>query len=211
MAGTLVKEGVLLKRGEFIQNLRPRWFVLKSDGSFRGYKQRPEPDELPSNVFDVQRCELASIDQKGPPKKGEGYGFVIRFMQLTRVFERMFFTETLEERDAWLAAINVVRKKVASVDEITDRARAVSFIDPKKPQACDISLSDFDLLKLLGKGTFGKVLLVKLKGTKELFAMKVLRKDHILEKGELAHTLTENSVLAKCAHPFITSLKYSFQ
>lgn len=33
----------------------------------------------------------------------------------------------------------------------------------------------------------------------------------VLEKDELAHTLTENHVLAKCSHPFLTSLHYSFQ
>jgi hypothetical protein len=33
---TIVKQGWLLKRGEYIKNWRNRWFQLKSDGSFRG-------------------------------------------------------------------------------------------------------------------------------------------------------------------------------
>ena len=41
--------------------------------------------------------------------------------------------------------------------------------------------------------------------------MKVLKKSMVLEKDELTHTLTENSVLAKCTHPFLTSLHFSFQ
>ncbi len=97
------------------------------------------------------------------------------------------------------------------MDAVQERTRAMSFIDPVKPQPCDISLSDFEMLKVLGKGTFGKVMLVRQKSNGEAFAMKVLKKDFVLEKGELVHTLTENSVLAKCNHPFITSLKYSFQ
>jgi RAC serine/threonine-protein kinase len=37
---TVVKEGWLLKKGEFIASWRPRYFLLKSDGSFRGYKSQ---------------------------------------------------------------------------------------------------------------------------------------------------------------------------
>jgi len=209
---SIKKEGPLLKRGEYIQTLRPRWFVLKSDGSFRGYKTKPvDETEVPVNVFEVQRSDITPINPKDGKK--EKYGFTIKFMQLTRVLERTFSCETKEERDAWYQAYKEVQSILYKecMESLQDRTRAMSFIDPKKPQPCDISLADFDMLKVLGKGTFGKVMLVRQKSTGEAFAMKVLKKDHILEKGELVHTLTENSVLAKCSHPFITSLKYSFQ
>lgn len=215
---SVVREGLLLKKGEFIQTWRPRWFVLRADGSFRGYKQKPvEGDnEVPINVFDVQRSDITTLNPKDEKniKKGEKYGFSVRFMQLTRIIERSFHTETKEDRDAWVAAYQDVRQKLdrdGAAGSIIERTRAMSFIDPKRPQPCDISLTDFDLLKVLGKGTFGKVMLVRQKSTSNVFAMKVLKKDVVLEKGELVHTLTENSVLAKCSHPFLTSLKYSFQ
>ncbi len=63
----------------------------------------------------------------------------------------------------------------------------------------------------LTSGTFGKVMLARQKGTDKVYAIKVLKKETILQKDELAHTMTENSVLGKCTHPFLTSLKYSFQ
>ena len=215
---SVVKEGWLLKKGEFIQNWRPRWFVLRADGTFRGYKQKPvEGDgELPINVFEVQRSEITPLNPKDEksPKKGEKFGFSVRFMQLTRIIERQFHTETKEERDEWISAYAEVKRKYdaeISASSLVERTRAMSFIDPKKPTPCDISLSDFDLLKVLGKGTFGKVMLVRQKSNASIFAMKVLKKDLVLAKGELVHTMTENSVLAKCSHPFLTSLKYSFQ
>lgn len=43
-------------------------------------------------------------------------------------------------------------------------------------------MSDFDYLKLLGKGTFGKVILVKEKATGMYYAMKILRKEVIIAK-----------------------------
>jgi RAC serine/threonine-protein kinase len=75
----------------------------------------------------------------------------------------------------------------------------------------EYTLQDFDMQAVLGKGTFGKVLLAKEKSTGELWAIKVLKKDVILAKDEVAHTMTENAVLQSTRHPFLTGLKCSFQ
>lgn len=220
-ASQIVKEGWLSKKGEYIQTWRPRWFVLKADGSFRGYKQQPlEGDtEGPINVFEIQNSSIKPVnpklDNKGSPsKKNDRFGFLIRFMQLTRVIERTFHTETKEERDEWVQVYTDLQRKLnsqLSANDLVERTRAMSFINPKVPTPCNITIEDFEFLKVLGKGTFGKVLLAKEKKTGEVFAIKVLKKETVLEKGELVHTLTENSVLAKCSHPFLTCLKYSFQ
>lgn len=65
------------------------------------------------------------------------------------------------------------------------------------------TLEDFEFLKVLGKGTFGKVILCREKGTGLLYAIKVLKKETIIEKGEVTHTLTENRVLRNTKHPFL--------
>ncbi len=66
-------------------------------------------------------------------------------------------------------------------------------------------------MKILGKGTFGKVILCREHSTKRLCAMKILKKSLIVEKNEIVHTETENKVMRSLKHPFITSLIYSFQ
>ncbi|KAG7248742.1 hypothetical protein CRUP_018570 [Coryphaenoides rupestris] len=66
-------------------------------------------------------------------------------------------------------------------------------------------------MELLGKGTFGKVILVKEKATGVHYAMKILRKEVIIAKDEVAHTVTESRVLQNTRHPFLTTLKYAFQ
>nr|XP_053656124.1 RAC serine/threonine-protein kinase-like [Cherax quadricarinatus] len=74
-----------------------------------------------------------------------------------------------------------------------------------------LTLDNFEFIRVLGRGTFGKVMLCRQKKNDRIYAMKVLRKDVIIERRELAHTYAENCVLKAVDHPFLTCLKYSFQ
>lgn len=73
---------------------------------------------------------------------------------------------------------------------------------------------DFEVLRLLGKGTFGQVYQVRKKDTMRIYAMKVLSKKVIVKKNEIAHTIGERNILVRTASkssPFIVGLKFSFQ
>jgi ribosomal protein S6 kinase beta len=72
-------------------------------------------------------------------------------------------------------------------------------------------LDDFEVLKLVGQGAFGKVYQVRQKGTSEIYAMKVMRKDKILEKNHAEYMKAERDILTKVDHPFVVQLRYSFQ
>ena len=72
------------------------------------------------------------------------------------------------------------------------------------------TFENFEFLKTLGKGTFGKVILCREKATNQLYAMKILKKEVIIKKDEVEHTMTEKRVLQKTDHPFLLTLKYSF-
>ena len=74
-----------------------------------------------------------------------------------------------------------------------------------------ISAQDFQEIKLLGRGTFGKVLLVKKKSSDNIYAMKVLKKSIVLIKNQVLHTKQERKILEKINHPFIVHLHYAFQ
>lgn len=74
------------------------------------------------------------------------------------------------------------------------------------------SIDEFHFLKMLGKGSFGKVLLAEHKITGEVFAIKVLNKDAIIQNDDVECTMTERRILALSArHPFLTGLFCSFQ
>jgi hypothetical protein len=74
-----------------------------------------------------------------------------------------------------------------------------------------IGLESFELLKVIGKGSFGKVLLVRKREGGGLFAMKVLSKQNIVKRKQVEHTITERRVLSYTRHPFIIALHYAFQ
>ncbi|KAL4447725.1 hypothetical protein ABPG75_004944 [Micractinium tetrahymenae] len=71
--------------------------------------------------------------------------------------------------------------------------------------------SDFELLRIVGQGAFGKVFQVRKRDTGEIFAMKVMRKDRILERDHRDYVKAERDVLTAVVHPYIVTLRYSFQ
>ncbi|KAG2639084.1 serine/threonine-protein kinase AtPK2/AtPK19-like [Panicum virgatum] len=74
-----------------------------------------------------------------------------------------------------------------------------------------VGLDDFEILKLVGQGAFGKVFQVRKKNTSEIYAMKVMRKDKILENNHAEYMKAERDILTKLDHSFIVQLRYSFQ
>ncbi|KAF7281219.1 AKT serine/threonine protein kinase [Rhynchophorus ferrugineus] len=216
----IVKEGWLFKRGEHIKNWRSRYFVLYDDGALSGFKTKPEDYNVdPLNNFTVRQCQIMTTDRPKP------YTFVIRGLQWTTVIERMFHVETQQERDEWVMAIKSVSEKISNDCEDIEMNPANSDMMADLWEKCSlqgtsvsrstgkrkVTLESFEFLKVLGKGTFGKVILCREKATGRLYAIKILKKEVIIQKDEVAHTQTENRVLRTTNHPFLTSLKYSFQ
>ncbi|KAK4471858.1 hypothetical protein MN116_005247 [Schistosoma mekongi] len=206
----VVKEGWLMKRGEHIKNWRRRYFKLREDGAFYGYKIQPKDNMTqPLNNFTVRDCQIIRLNKPKP------YTFLIRGLQWTNVVERLFFVETEAERNCWLSAIQSVANRLKSSCE---KPVSVHNLDLTENMIVDIpqrpvkrySVDDFRLLKVLGKGTFGKVILCQENETGHFYAMKILKKSVLIEKEEVVHTMTENRVLQQCKHPFMTELRYSF-
>jgi len=75
-----------------------------------------------------------------------------------------------------------------------------------------VSLDDFYLLKVIGKGSFGKVMLAKHKKNGKVFAVKVISKRAVKQRDEVKHIMAERNVLMNNSkHPFLVGLRYSFQ
>ncbi len=92
-------------------------------------------------------------------------------------------------------------------------------VKPEEPPAQQginrrIGLEHFNFLAVLGKGNFGKVMLAETKATKKLYAIKVLKKEFIIENDEVESTKSEKRVFLianKERHPFLLNLHACFQ
>lgn len=95
-------------------------------------------------------------------------------------------------------------------DKTTTKKKKKNARKPSRKAAID----DFEMMRVLGKGCAGKVLLVRHKASNELYALKAITKKHVLAHQELQHTLTEQAVLKRMAHegsdPFVVRLWWSF-
>ena len=74
-----------------------------------------------------------------------------------------------------------------------------------------VTFNDFEPLKLLGRGSFGEVLLVRLKANQKVYAMKILSKNLLKIKRQQIHTKTERDLMVKINCPFIVNIKSAFQ
>ncbi|XP_071323485.1 serine/threonine-protein kinase MRCK beta isoform X3 [Trachinotus anak] len=70
---------------------------------------------------------------------------------------------------------------------------------------------DFEMLKVIGRGAFGEVAVVKMKHTERVYAMKILNKWEMLKRAETACFREERDVLVKGDSQWITTLHYAFQ
>ena len=73
------------------------------------------------------------------------------------------------------------------------------------------SLNDFDLLRTLGTGSFGRVHLVQSKHNQRFYAVKVLKKAQVVKMKQVEHTNDERRMLGEVKHPFLITLWGTFQ
>lgn len=102
-----------------------------------------------------------------------------------------------------------VAEAVRNVERMHAR-EAAREVEPAKP----LGIDDFELLKVVGRGAFGKVMLVKKiegKNSGQIYAMKILKKAHIIKNDQVENTKAEQHILKEINHPYVVRLRFAFQ
>jgi len=163
---------------------------------------------------------LATVTQIGPVDyKGKKNCFHL----VTPMRAYHIIAGSQSEMDQWIKSLRavqsadgqlVINEKVETATTVVQAGLEDEIIERDMQDNKKIGLEEFELLKVIGKGSFGKVILVRKKEGENkgrVFAMKVLNKRTIVERNEVEHTKSEKSILMKLEFPFLVKLHYAFQ
>lgn len=78
-------------------------------------------------------------------------------------------------------------------------------------EATGLSMKNFEILSVLGRGSLAKVMLVRNKDTKETFALKTYQKRQLIAEKKAYQVIAEKKILVKAKFPFIVDLQFTFQ
>uniref|UniRef100_A0A7S0Q8E9 non-specific serine/threonine protein kinase n=1 Tax=Coccolithus braarudii TaxID=221442 RepID=A0A7S0Q8E9_9EUKA len=215
------KSGWLTKQGHIFKTWKKRWFVL--EGEKLKYYKTDDRDQgsFPPTILEqkgtitLTNCGVANLAPSEADSRQHAF-------QISPLSKKIFLicAENDSSRTEWMKAIEQNSQGTATPSQLD--ATEANDPDPSEVKNVanggdeGISLSDFELLKVIGRGTYGKVMQVRLKDSGEIFAMKVLKKENIFARGDpkdLQHTIAERNVLALLnshMHPFILGLKFAF-
>ncbi|CAJ0944540.1 unnamed protein product, partial [Mesorhabditis belari] len=102
-------------------------------------------------------------------------------------------------------------KQGQTIKDFLDKARDEFKQRWENPGQNTASLDDFDRIKTLGTGSFGRVMLVKHKQSGNYYAMKILDKQKVVKLKQVEHTLNEKKILQAIDFPFLVNMQYSFK
>ncbi|XP_031622694.1 protein kinase C, brain isozyme isoform X2 [Contarinia nasturtii] len=123
--------------------------------------------------------------------------------------EGEFYNVPVPDEGTDLVQLKSQMRKTSITKKITSVDRDLPHNMSKKDM---IRSTDFNFLMVLGKGSFGKVMLAERKGTDDLFAIKILKKDIIIQDDDVECTMVEKRVLALSQKPpFLVQLHSCFQ
>lgn len=94
--------------------------------------------------------------------------------------------------------------------EMIDKLAAKEYEETRSRRK-KMTVDDFERLTIIGRGAFGEVRVCRHKGSKKVYAMKIMKKGEMLKKNQVQHIRAEKNILALADNPWVVALDFSFQ
>ncbi|GAV70788.1 Pkinase domain-containing protein, partial [Cephalotus follicularis] len=186
----------------------------------------PEHDDLPqmNELADIARCVANT-----PLEDDRSMPYLLSCLEDLRVVidRRKFDALTVETFGARIEKL--IREKYLQLCELVEDEKVditSTVIDEDTPLEDDVvrslrtspihsskdrtSIDDFEIIKPISRGAFGRVFLAKKRTTGDLFAIKVLKKADMIRKNAVESILAERDILISVRNPFVVRFFYSF-
>jgi RAC serine/threonine-protein kinase len=231
MSCAVLQEGWLTKEGGTIKNWKKRWCILqdnkityyeKKGGKQRGYiplrvmeKVQPLNYKKKKNCFEIQTPDRNYHMFSSSQEVMQNWVDILN-AELAKLHGSTSSSSLGASSSAADAAPSTSASSSSPASSSSSSASSSSSHSSSSSSHANgaqekVKVNDFESLKVIGKGSFGKVLQVRYRKTGEIYAMKVLNKKTILERRELEHTKAEKAILMKLRSPFLVRLHFAFQ
>ena len=152
-----------------------------------------------------KNLKLCEVDQKGikqyiTSKKDKKKNTAFTKMDEKFVIDSKQFIEKNEK----------INENEIENDKI-EKKRKVGTIYSSHKTIKNVGVDDFKIIKVIGRGSYGKVCLVQFKQTNDLYAMKSLKKNVLIDEEQIESALLEKNILQSLNYPFLVEMSFCFQ
>ncbi|XP_031091247.1 probable serine/threonine protein kinase IREH1 [Ipomoea triloba] len=186
----------------------------------------PEHEDLPqmNELVDIARCVANT-----PVEDDRSMPYLITCLEDLKVVTDRRKLDALTVETFGTRIEKLIREKCLQLCELVDDEKVditSTVIDEDAPFEDDVvrslrtspihssrdrtSIDDFEIIKPISRGAFGRVFLAKKRTTGDLFAIKVLKKADMIRKNAVESILAERDILISVRNPFVVRFFYSF-
>jgi serine/threonine protein kinase len=185
MSDPPTKEGWLRKQAGFFKSWKPHWFVLREKTLI--YSIKPQSKILGRISLAAARTISTAPESRRQPA-----------FKISIASSRTYYLVGTSSDDVtdWITALETARNDAPP---------------PTAAPAMRTGIDDFEIIRLIGRGAYGAVELVRHRSEGRLYAMKTMSKQTLADYQQVEQTLAERDVLVKTVHPFLVGAHFTFQ
>ncbi|KAE9037495.1 hypothetical protein PR003_g6724 [Phytophthora rubi] len=155
----------------------------------------PIPSPIPPSVTSVSDSSMTAVPV---PLSSDGRASVPRITEGEEFVDTTDYTMHQEQMELQLT----------QQEQQTRVSETLSEAESERAEA--LTIQDFEMLSVLGKGSFGAVMLVRFKKDGRVFALKIIKKTN-MDQADVQNAMEERQILQRIHHPYICGLVFAFQ